>query len=173
MVGYVAGLYAWAVRGDPGPGRRGAGDGEHLGEVCDGVGASVVHAAEFGMLSRGQFGLFAAEVALGLGDGHALAVLMRSRSISNSANTASLLKNHLHPETAAGPEANQTTIPGFRTFRVARAPRPGARSAGSSQDRRPRVYPMPELRRPEYRPRTTSSGVPRSWPDSGYARRVG
>ena len=48
-------------------------DSESLGEIADGILAGDVHAAEFPLLSVGQFGLLAAQFPLGAGDGHALA----------------------------------------------------------------------------------------------------
>ena len=50
-----------------------SGDGEELGEIADGILAGGMHAAEFPLLSVGQFGLLAAQFPLGAGDDHALA----------------------------------------------------------------------------------------------------
>ena len=47
--------------------------GEELGEIADGILAGGVHAAEFPLLTVGQFGLLAAQFPFVAGDGHALA----------------------------------------------------------------------------------------------------
>ena len=52
-----------------------------------------MHAAEFPLLTVGQFGLLAAQFPPGVGDGHALRVRMRMRSASSSAKVARILKN--------------------------------------------------------------------------------
>ena len=44
-----------------------------FGEIADGILARGMHAAEFPLLSVGQFGLLAAQFPPGAGDGHALA----------------------------------------------------------------------------------------------------
>ena len=68
-------------------------DGEELGEIADGILALGMHAAEFPLLSVGQFGLLAAQFPLGADDGHAFAGAHAERSASNSAKVARILKN--------------------------------------------------------------------------------
>ena len=66
-----------------------------LGEVADGILAGGVHAAEFPLLPVGQFGLLAAQFPLARAMAMPSRVLMRTRSASNSAKVARMLKNIL------------------------------------------------------------------------------
>src|SRR5690242_21899137 len=50
----------------------GAGDGEHLGEVGDGVLAGGGHPGQLALLPGGQLRLLAMQLAFGAGNGHAL-----------------------------------------------------------------------------------------------------
>ena len=52
---------------------NGPADGEDLHQFGGGVVAACVHADQSGLLPGGEPGLLAAQLALGLGDGHALA----------------------------------------------------------------------------------------------------
>ena len=77
------------------PVHGGSGDGEQLGEVGLGVLAGVVHPYQLALLPGGVLRLLAAQLALRAGDGIPSRVRSRSRSTSNSAKVARMLKNIL------------------------------------------------------------------------------
>ena len=73
----------------------GAADGEDLHQLGDGVLAGGVHADQLRLLAGGQLGLLVTQLALGAAMAMPSRVRIFSRSTSNSAKVARMLKNIL------------------------------------------------------------------------------